>query len=108
MEIENNNSLPFPDDLIKRLLNSRLDHSVYLKPTHPDRYLQAKSHHHPSQKLSVVSSLIDRAISISHSDILQYELNHVQKSLLNNGYSKAHMQGTIWRHLTPTPCKTRM
>lgn len=101
MEIENNGSLPFLDVLVKRLPDGRLGHSVYRKPTHTDRYLHANSHHHPAQKLSVVNSLVHRAISISQTDNLQSELDHVQKSLQNNGYRKTDIQSTIKRRLNP-------
>lgn len=62
--------------------------NVYHKPTHTYRYLHAHSLHHSSQKNSVMIALIHRAFPISQLDNLQAELNHVQNSLLNNGYRK--------------------
>ena len=48
MEIEQNNSLPFLDVLVTHNDNGSLSHQVYKKKTHTDRYLNARSHHHPS------------------------------------------------------------
>uniref|UniRef100_A0A1B6D9B7 Reverse transcriptase domain-containing protein n=1 Tax=Clastoptera arizonana TaxID=38151 RepID=A0A1B6D9B7_9HEMI len=61
MEVENNNTLPFLDVLVIRK-NGSLGHTVYRKPTHTDRYLNADSHHHPAQKQAVLSTLANRAI----------------------------------------------
>ena len=36
-------------------------HSVYRKPTHTNRYLNANSHHHPSQKQGLIKTLVKRA-----------------------------------------------
>ncbi|XP_074029264.1 uncharacterized protein [Leptinotarsa decemlineata] len=64
MEVENNNSLPLLDVLITKSNNS-FSHTVYRKPTHTNRYLIAKSHHHPAQLNSVLNSLIHRFIRLA-------------------------------------------
>jgi len=80
---------------------------VYRKPTHTDRYLHAKSHHHPAQKQSVISSLVHRAFSISQPDNINQELKHVKTALLQNGYSSSNIQKVINRHCHPRiPKKT--
>jgi hypothetical protein len=61
MEIETNGSLPFLDVLVTKKPDSSVGHSVYRKPTHTGLYLLAKSHHHPSQKHAVLTTLINRA-----------------------------------------------
>jgi len=48
--------------------DNTLGHQVYRKPTHTDRYLHAKSHHHPAQKQSAINSLVRRAFTISDKD----------------------------------------
>ncbi|XP_065559605.1 uncharacterized protein LOC136026830 [Artemia franciscana] len=60
IELENNCNLPFLDVLITKR-ETRLDLSVYRKPTHSDRYLRYDSYNHPIVKNSVVYSLVDRA-----------------------------------------------
>lgn len=103
MEIENNGSLPFLDVLVSRNPDGSIAHSVYRKPTHTDRYLHASSHHHPSQKLSVINSLVHRAFSVSQGPGLKQELNHVTNTLLENGYNKRDIQRVIFRHSHPRP-----
>lgn len=63
-----------------------LSHSVYRKPTHTDRYLNAGSHHHPRHLDAVVTSLTNRAYDLCDEDHLQGELKHVQSVLRKNGY----------------------
>ena len=65
MEFEQNNSLPFLDLLVTRNDNGSLSHQVYRKKTHTDRYLNARSHHHPFQQLGVLKTLAVRALRIS-------------------------------------------
>ena len=62
-EEENNGELAFLDTLLKRN-NGKISVLVYRKPTHTDQYLHYSSHHQTSCKVSVVSSLFNRAYSI--------------------------------------------
>jgi hypothetical protein len=57
METESDDHLPFLD------LDSSLGHKVYRKPTHTNLYLNAKSHHPPSNKQAVLSTLIHKSQS---------------------------------------------
>lgn len=47
--------LPFLDVLVQRKADHGLDHSVYRKPTHTNRYLHASADHHPTKKQSVIN-----------------------------------------------------
>ncbi|XP_047984696.1 uncharacterized protein LOC125225163 [Leguminivora glycinivorella] len=85
-EMESDRSLPFLDVKLKAKPDGTLAHSVYRKPTHTDRYLQASSHHHPRHLQSVVTSLVNRARDLCDSEHLDEELAHVQKVLRKNGY----------------------
>jgi hypothetical protein len=60
----------------------QLRHTVYRKKTHSDRYLNAKSHHHPQQKRALMKTLFHRAETICDEDSKERELKHI-KSLLN-------------------------
>ncbi|XP_018353098.1 PREDICTED: uncharacterized protein LOC108754932 [Trachymyrmex septentrionalis] len=57
LHIEENGKLPFLDVLVSKKADGTLDHQMYRKPIHTDRYLHAESHHHPSQKQSAINSL---------------------------------------------------
>ena len=92
MEIEQNNSLSFLDVLVTRNDNGSLSHQVYRKKTHTDRYLNARSHHHPSQKLGVLNNLEIRALRISDQNHLDHEQNHLKHALQNNGYTSSQIQ----------------
>lgn len=85
MEIKNDRCLPFLDVLVIRNEDGSLGHRVYRKPTHTDRYLHTTFHHHPSQKNSVISSLMYRALTTSNLD---NEIKHLETTLVNNGYKK--------------------
>ncbi|XP_038066508.1 uncharacterized protein LOC119736566 [Patiria miniata] len=86
METETSDSLPFLDVLISKRADGSLGHSVYRKPTHTDRYLNARSFHPPSVKTSVNRTLLRRAHIISDDEHLQSELKHLNKVLRDNGY----------------------
>ena len=97
MEVEKNGRLPFLDILIYRRENGRLGHSVYRKPTHTDLYLNGRSHHPPSQRRSVLSTLFHRARAISDSDCLAQEINHLKKTFRQNGYNKGEISSALRR-----------
>jgi hypothetical protein len=61
METEKKGYQPFLDIDIYRKPDDSLGHRVYRKPTHTNLYLHANSHHHPSNKQAVLSTLVHRA-----------------------------------------------
>ncbi|XP_063629974.1 uncharacterized protein LOC134801365 [Cydia splendana] len=85
-EMECDRSLPFLDVKLRVKPDGTLAHSVYRKPTHTDRYLQASSHHHPRHLQSVVTSLVNRARDLCDAEHIDNELAHVQEVLKKNGY----------------------
>lgn len=91
MRIEQNHSLPFLDVLVSRNKDGFLSHQVYRKKTHTDQYLNARSHHHPSQKLGVLNTLVVIALWISDQNHLEQEQNHLKNALKNNGYSSTQI-----------------
>ncbi|XP_046391492.1 uncharacterized protein LOC124159615 [Ischnura elegans] len=101
MEKESDGKLPFLDILIHGKRDGTLGHSVYRKRTHTDLYLNEKSHHHPSQKMSVLSTLIHRAISIADKDNLRKEIGHLKKTFTQNGFSRRHIDLALKRAFTP-------
>jgi hypothetical protein len=61
METDSEGHLPFLDLDIYRRPDGSLGHKAYRKPTHTNLYHNAKTHHHPSNKQAVLSTLIHRA-----------------------------------------------
>jgi hypothetical protein len=60
---------------------------VYCKPTHTNLCLNAKSHHHPSNKQAILSTLICRARALSDEDRLQAELVFQRGVFKHNDYN---------------------
>lgn len=81
--------IPFLDVLVRRNEDDTLGHKVYRQPTHTDRYLNATSSHHPSQKNSVINSLtyLQSNLTISELAFLDGELEYVNQVLTKNGYN---------------------
>ncbi|XP_030751544.1 uncharacterized protein LOC115879048 [Sitophilus oryzae] len=94
METEENNQLAFLDVLDKRN-GDHLDHTVYRKPTHTDRYLHKLSNHHPSQKQGIIGTLANRPRRICAKDHIQEELNHLNKAFLANGYNEKEIKAAL-------------
>ena len=97
MEIEEGNRLPFLDVLVIKKADGTLGHTVYRKKTHTDRYLNANSNHHPSQKNTVLRTLVNRARSIAEPGLVESELNHLKTVLTANGYSQTAVNREINR-----------
>ncbi|KAK5650370.1 hypothetical protein RI129_001399 [Pyrocoelia pectoralis] len=87
--METNNSLPFLDLLITRNNDNNFNYSVYRKPTHTNRYLNANSHHHPTQLNSVIETLIVTSLRLTEKHNQNYELNNLKIILQQNG-NKLH------------------
>lgn len=86
MEVEKNREIAFLDIIIKRTLEGGIETRVFRKETHTDRYLNFKSFHHKSQKISVIDSLVYRAFKISSPIHLQNELDHITEVLTQNSF----------------------
>lgn len=97
--VEGNGRFPFLDVLVTKKADNTLDHQIYRKPTHTDRYLHAKSHDHPIQKQSAINSLVYRALTISDKEHLQTELNHLKLTLQQNGHDKKDINKIINKHI---------
>ena len=87
MEVEESNSLPFLDVLVKKNPNGHMSFDVYRKKTHTDRYLHAASHHPPAQLSGVVNTLTHRSKAISDDQHRPVEMARLRKALQSNGYS---------------------
>ena len=92
MEIEEDGHLPFLDIDIYRKADGSLGHKVYREPTHTNLYLHQHSHHHPSNKHSVLYSLIHRARAICDQDSIAHELDFLTTVFKNNAYNNRQIQ----------------
>ncbi|XP_046382334.1 uncharacterized protein LOC124153280 [Ischnura elegans] len=97
MEMEKDGCLPFLDVLIRRKEDGSLSHRVYRKPTHTDLYLNGLSHHHPSQRNAVLTSLFHRAKRIADEESLPQEINHLRTTFQRNGYGKTEIMKALKR-----------
>jgi hypothetical protein len=74
---ESNGHLPFLDIDMYRRPDSSFGHTVYRKPTHTNLYQNAESHHHPTNKHSVLSTFIHWNRAICEQESLLGELEFV-------------------------------
>jgi uncharacterized protein (UPF0335 family) len=95
MEVEADGSLPFLDVKVHKRDNNKLGHTVYRKPTHTNRYLNAASHHHPAQIASVAHTLIERARRLADTEHRDQEVKEVSSILAANGFSRRIIKSAI-------------
>jgi hypothetical protein len=95
METETEGHLPFLDLDIYRRPDGSLEHKVHRKPTHANLYLNAKSHHHPSNKQATLSTLIHRARALCDEDSLQADLVFLRGVFKQNGYNDRHFHRAL-------------
>jgi hypothetical protein len=104
MEIEITGQLPFLDLDIYRRPDGSLGHKEYRKPILTNLYLDAKSHHHPSNMQAVLSTLIHRARALCDEDSLQAELVFLKDVNKENGYNYRQIHRALNRRpLLPQP-----
>ena len=94
---EQNNKLPFLDVLVRR--NKKMfETSVYRKPTYTGLLLKWSSFVPKNYKISVISSMVHRAIHISSSfTIMHKEFDFIRDIAKRNGYPKNFVECQI-RH----------
>ncbi|KDR19144.1 uncharacterized protein LOC110830199 [Zootermopsis nevadensis] len=92
METEKDSHLPFLDIDIHRKPDGSLGHKVYRKPTHTDLYLNSDSHHHPSNKQALLSTLVHRARALCDQEGLLGELEILRTTFKQNSYNNRQVQ----------------
>jgi hypothetical protein len=95
METEWDGHLPFLDIYIFRNPDSSLGHKVCRKPTHTNLYLNSNSHHHPSNKQAVLSTLVHRVRFLCDQESLHGELEFLRTTFGQNGYSDRQIRRAL-------------
>ena len=101
VELEEENKLPFLDVLVSKTTNGSLEHTIYRKPTHTNRYLNAESHHHPTQLQGVVKTLISRSVRLSDDRNRPREMEKITTALKQNGYKHQAISNALRQTQNP-------
>jgi hypothetical protein len=97
METESEGHVPFLDIDIYRRPDGSLGHRVYHKATPTNLYLNAGSHHHPSSKQAVLSTLVHRARALCDQESLHAELVFLKDVFRQNGYNDRQIHRVLNR-----------
>nr|XP_023027018.1 uncharacterized protein LOC111515018 [Leptinotarsa decemlineata] len=90
MEFKENLQTPFTDVIVIKK-NNQLDHKVYRKKTHTNRYLHNGSNHDPKQKRTVINTLLNRSLRICEERYVDDEIKHITNVLQTNGYNRKYI-----------------
>jgi len=93
-----NNQFAFLDAQLTVKHDFTFGFSIFRKNTHTDRYLNFSSNHPLHHKISVIDSLVTRALRICDSENLNGELEHITLALTRNGYPKQMIDSRIDYH----------
>ena len=86
-EKEKGKCLPFLDVCVERT-DIGFETSVYRKPTFTSQYLRWETFSYLKCKISLMSTLVHRALMICNKRRLNEEIKRIKKILLDNGYPK--------------------
>ena len=84
---EKEKCLPFLDGYVERT-DMGFETSVYRKPTFTGQYLRWEPFSSLKRKISLISTLVHRALMIRTKRRLHGEIERMKKILLDNGYPK--------------------
>ena len=101
-EKEKGKCLPFLDVYVERT-DVGLETSVYRKPTFTGQYLRWESFSPLKPKISLISTLVHRALMICTKRRLNGEIERIKKILLDNGYPKMSSMLRSPRKLLSSP-----
>ena len=101
-EKEKRKCLPFLDVYVERT-DVGLETSVYRKPTFTGQYLRWESFSPLKRKISLISTLVHRALMICTKRRLNEEIERTKKILLDNGYPKNIINAQITEKMLSSP-----
>ncbi len=95
-ELQEKNKLPFLDVLIHRQDDGSMKFSIYRKSTHTDKYLDWHSVHPKAHKITVVNTLVQRALKICDPTFLDDEIKYITDALVYmNNYPRKWVETHI-------------
>ena len=94
MKLEQDNTIPFLDVLVKRR-GCQFSTKVYRKPTHIDSYLHYRSNHHPRVKSGIVKCLGTRALRICDKKDIEEETTKLKNLFQAIGYPTYKIQSLL-------------
>ena len=98
VERETDRKLAFLDTCAHRTIKGKLETDVYRKSTHTDKYLLFNSHHPRSHKMSVATTLLSRAESLTSNSVARdNERQYVINVLKENNYPKNFLKECLRR-----------
>ena len=86
--------IPFLDTLVERR-GSRMQTSVYRKPTSTDRYIHYSSHHQRRVLRGTLCSMRDRAHNLCRDSSVDGELTHLTRIFESNGYPTSFVRRVL-------------
>lgn len=96
IEEESDRSVPFLDTRLIRTANNVIILDWYTKPCSSNRYVHYYSNHPKKQKINLILALKNRILRISHSTLLNKNLNKLNNILIENGYPKYLLRPLIF------------
>jgi hypothetical protein len=85
--MEEDNTLPFLNVVVKRKPSGSLGHIDYRKSMHADLYLYTSLRHHPLQKCAALPTVICWKKTICDLESLDEEVLHLKRVFRQNGCS---------------------
>ena len=97
-EKECDNCLPFLDVLVEKH-DTEFITSVYRKPTFTGQYLRWNSFNPRKQKISLITTLVHRALIICSKGKFSIELDNIRSIMAENGYPDHVVNSSITRKI---------
>ena len=97
-EKECDNCLPFLDVLVEKH-DTEFITSVYRKPTFTGQYLRWNSFNPRKQKISLINTLVHRALMICSKGKLSSELDNIRSIMAENGYPDHVVNSSITKKI---------
>ena len=85
---QENESIPFPETMVRPKADNSLSITVYQMSTHTDQYFKWDSHHNLSTKSSVIGTLTHRAKTVCTTPELLNEFKHLREALIRCKYPR--------------------
>lgn len=97
-ELEENGKLPFLDLQLKRN-RTKIEFSIYRKPTTTQQLIHESSNHHPRHKEAAFHSMIHRLVNVPmKEENFKEELKYIKETAKINGYKEDMINNILKKH----------